>query len=159
MDDQPHSQSKYRVSQEVTRFEVVGDTHGRMCIFDLLPLQVSQSAPPPLPSWEIPCSPQPTVPPTISQQLSQGAISAISASSSIEDVQLWLTGHHFSTYLTLFGNYSGADLLRLSRRDLVELCGPADGIRLFNSLRSRTLCTVYVCLEDKSGTVPLSLCL
>lgn len=72
--------------------------------------------------------------------------------SSIEEVHHWLALHQFSSYLTLFASYSGADLLRLNRRDLVELCGPADGIRLFNALRSRTLCTVYVCLEGKTGT-------
>ena len=33
----------------------------------------------------------------------------------------------------------------------MELCGPADGIRLFNALRSRSLRTVYVCLGDKTG--------
>lgn len=54
-------------------------------------------------------------------------------------------------HLSMFANYSGADLLRLSRHDLVELCGPADGIRLFNALHSQALRTVYVCLETKTG--------
>lgn len=31
----------------------------------------------------------------------------------------------------------GADLLKLTREDLVQICGPADGIRLFNALKSR----------------------
>lgn len=75
--------------------------------------------------------------------------------SSIEEAHHWLASHHFSAYLSIFASYSGADLLRLSRRDLVELCGPADGIRLFNALRSRTLRTLYVCLEDKSGDLVL----
>ena len=71
--------------------------------------------------------------------------------SSIKEAHHWLAAHYFSSYLSLFASYNGADLLRLSRRDLVELCGPADGIRLFNALRSRTLRTVYVCLEGKTG--------
>lgn len=76
--------------------------------------------------------------------------------SSIQEARCWLTSHHFSAYLSIFASYSGADLLRLSRRDLVELCGPGDGIRLFNALRSRTLRTLYVCLADESGDPVLS---
>lgn len=32
---------------------------------------------------------------------------------------------------------TGSDLLKLTRDDLVQICGPADGIRLFNALKSR----------------------
>lgn len=32
---------------------------------------------------------------------------------------------------------AGADLLRMSREDLIQICGPADGIRLFNTLKGR----------------------
>lgn len=32
---------------------------------------------------------------------------------------------------------AGSDLLKLTRDDLVQICGPADGIRLFNALKSR----------------------
>ncbi len=31
----------------------------------------------------------------------------------------------------------GTDFLRLSRKDLMDICGPADGIRLFNALHSQ----------------------
>ena len=31
----------------------------------------------------------------------------------------------------------GSDFLRLSRKDLMDICGPADGIRLFNALHSQ----------------------
>lgn len=31
----------------------------------------------------------------------------------------------------------GADLLKMSRDDLVQICGPADGIRLFNAIKGR----------------------
>ena len=77
----------------------------------------------------------------------------LSVLSSVEEARHWLSSHNFSSYLSLFASYSGADLLRLSRRDLVELCGAADGIRLYNALRSRTLRTVYVCIEDQTGTL------
>ena len=32
---------------------------------------------------------------------------------------------------------SGADLLRLTRDDLIQICGLADGIRLNNALQSK----------------------
>lgn len=31
----------------------------------------------------------------------------------------------------------GADILRLSREDLIQICGLANGIRLYNALHSR----------------------
>ena len=31
----------------------------------------------------------------------------------------------------------GTDFLRLSRKDLMDICGPADGIRMFNALHSQ----------------------
>lgn len=32
---------------------------------------------------------------------------------------------------------TGADILRMSREDLIQICGPADGIRLFNTMKGR----------------------
>lgn len=32
---------------------------------------------------------------------------------------------------------AGGDLLRMSREDLIQICGPADGIRLFNTMKGR----------------------
>lgn len=74
--------------------------------------------------------------------------------SSMQQTRDWLVENRFSAYLSLFVNYVGADLLRLSRRDLVELCGAADGIRLYNSLRSRTVRTIYISLESQRGLLP-----
>jgi len=31
----------------------------------------------------------------------------------------------------------GSDLLRLCREDLIQICGTADGIRLYNSLQAK----------------------
>ena len=33
--------------------------------------------------------------------------------------------------------FSGVDLLRLTREDLIQICGLADGIRLNNALQSK----------------------
>ncbi|GCC36091.1 hypothetical protein chiPu_0014583 [Chiloscyllium punctatum] len=49
---------------------------------------------------------------------------------------------------------SGADLLKLSRDDIIQICGPADGIRLFNTLRLRSIrprLTIYMCQEPTQG--------
>ena len=63
---------------------------------------------------------------------------ALTASSSELEAQQWLADHRFGTFLSLFSSYCGADLLRLSRKDLMDLCGPADGIRLYNTIHSRS---------------------
>ncbi|KAG7457824.1 hypothetical protein MATL_G00231440 [Megalops atlanticus] len=79
-------------------------------------------------------------------------------STSVQDVQQWLHKNRFSSYSRLFTHFSGSDLLKLTREDLVQICGPADGIRLFNALKSRSVrprLTVYVCQEPphpKSST-------
>uniref|UniRef100_A0A672FEJ3 Transcription factor CP2 n=1 Tax=Salarias fasciatus TaxID=181472 RepID=A0A672FEJ3_SALFA len=49
---------------------------------------------------------------------------------------------------------SGADLLKLTREDVIQICGPADGIRLFNALKGRVVrprLTIYVCQESQQA--------
>ncbi|XP_053118477.1 upstream-binding protein 1 isoform X6 [Hemicordylus capensis] len=78
-------------------------------------------------------------------------------SATIQETQQWLLKHRFSTYTRLFSNFSGADLLKLTREDLVQICGPADGIRLYNALKSRSVrprLTIYVC-QEQSRSVQL----
>lgn len=41
-----------------------------------------------------------------------------------------------------FTFFAGADLLRLSREDLIQICGLADGIRLDNALQARYVASV-----------------
>ncbi|XP_056271542.1 upstream-binding protein 1 isoform X2 [Pseudoliparis swirei] len=75
----------------------------------------------------------------------------LSPTASIQDAQKWLLKNRFSSYTRLFSHFSGSDLLKLTRDDLVQICGPADGIRLFNALKSRSVrprLTVYVCQES-----------
>uniref|UniRef100_A0ACB8G165 Uncharacterized protein n=1 Tax=Sphaerodactylus townsendi TaxID=933632 RepID=A0ACB8G165_9SAUR len=48
----------------------------------------------------------------------------------------------------------GADLLKMSKEDFVQICGPADGIRLFNAIKGRNVrpkMTVYVCQEPEQN--------
>uniref|UniRef100_A0A3Q2XAD3 Upstream-binding protein 1 n=1 Tax=Haplochromis burtoni TaxID=8153 RepID=A0A3Q2XAD3_HAPBU len=79
------------------------------------------------------------------------SVCQLSPTASIQDTQKWLLKNRFSSYTRLFSNFSGSDLLKLTRDDLVQICGPADGIRLFNALKSRSVrprLTVYVCKES-----------
>ncbi|MGH0122912.1 UNVERIFIED_CONTAM: hypothetical protein FKN15_018579 [Acipenser sinensis] len=44
------------------------------------------------------------------------------------------------------------DLLKLTREDVIQICGPADGIRLFNAVKGRVVrprLTIYVCQESQ----------
>ncbi|XP_061598563.1 upstream-binding protein 1 isoform X2 [Cololabis saira] len=82
---------------------------------------------------------------------SLGNSEQLSPTASIQDTQKWLVKNRFSSYARLFTHFSGSDLLKLTRDDLVQICGPADGIRLFNALKSRSVrprLTVYVCQES-----------
>nr|XP_051702254.1 alpha-globin transcription factor CP2 isoform X1 [Oryctolagus cuniculus] len=68
-----------------------------------------------------------------------------------QEAQQWLHRNRFSTFSRLFTNFSGADLLKLTRDDVIQICGPADGIRLFNALKGRMVrprLTIYVCQES-----------
>ncbi|XP_030065463.1 transcription factor CP2-like protein 1 [Microcaecilia unicolor] len=75
-------------------------------------------------------------------------------SASIQDVQQWLQRNRFSQFCRLFSNFSGADLLKMSKEDFVQVCGPADGIRLFNAIKGRHVrprLIIYVCQESEQS--------
>uniref|UniRef100_A0A8C1EKP1 Upstream-binding protein 1 n=1 Tax=Cyprinus carpio carpio TaxID=630221 RepID=A0A8C1EKP1_CYPCA len=81
-----------------------------------------------------------------------------SPTASIQDTQKWLLKNRFNSYSRIFTHFSGSDLLKLTREDLVQICGAADGIRLYNALKSRAVCprlTVYVSLEPSQSASPL----
>uniref|UniRef100_UPI00398EEDC5 transcription factor CP2-like protein 1 n=1 Tax=Pristiophorus japonicus TaxID=55135 RepID=UPI00398EEDC5 len=70
--------------------------------------------------------------------------------ASNQDALHWLHRNRFSAFCQLFVNFSGADLLKMSKEDLIQICGPADGIRLFNAIKGRNVrpkLTIYVCQE------------
>uniref|UniRef100_A0A4W5M790 Upstream binding protein 1 n=1 Tax=Hucho hucho TaxID=62062 RepID=A0A4W5M790_9TELE len=74
----------------------------------------------------------------------------LSPTATIKEAQKWLVKNRFNTYARLFSHFSGCDLMKLTRDDLVQICGAADGIRLFYTLRSRSVrprLTIYVCQE------------
>ncbi|XP_041104263.1 transcription factor CP2-like isoform X2 [Polyodon spathula] len=82
--------------------------------------------------------------------LANVAIEQIGPTASIQEAQQWLHKNRFSAFAQILSNFSGSDLLKLTREDLVQICGPANGIRLFNSLKLRSVrprLTIYVCQE------------
>ncbi|KAI4871858.1 hypothetical protein NFI96_016406 [Prochilodus magdalenae] len=100
----------------------------------------------------------------VSMETSQRVLSftfsskSLSPTASMQDVQQWLHKNRFNSYSRLFTHFSGSDLLKLTREDLVQICGPADGIRLYNALKSRAVrprLTLYICQEVSHGESPL----
>ncbi|XP_022114260.1 transcription factor CP2 isoform X2 [Pieris rapae] len=77
----------------------------------------------------------------------------LSKEASSADTQAWLTRHRFAQHAATFSNFCGADLLRLSRDDIIQICGLADGIRLYNALHAKRIeprLTVYVCASGSN---------
>ncbi|XP_043910988.1 transcription factor CP2-like protein 1 isoform X1 [Protopterus annectens] len=96
-----------------------------------------------LPTPERVCS----SPTHLSNASAQTSGEALHAASTIHETQQWLLKNRFSNYCRMFSNFTAADLLKLSRDDVIQICGPADGIRLFNALKSRSVrprLTVYI---------------
>ena len=61
----------------------------------------------------------------------------LNAEANAQQTAQWLQSNRFSSLVRTFNRFSGADLLRLSRDDLIQICGLADGIRLFNALHAK----------------------
>ncbi|KAM8965101.1 alpha-globin transcription factor CP2-like [Sarcophilus harrisii] len=64
------------------------------------------------------------------------------------EAQQWLQRNRFSAFSRLLRNFSGSDLLKLTKHDFIQICGPADGIRFFNTIKGRLVrprLTIYLC--------------
>lgn len=75
---------------------------------------------------------------TTNKQSSRG-FGIITASSDCHEVAAWFLANRFVVYSKTFNNFCGSDLLRLSKNDLIEICGLIDGIRLYNSLHNQPI--------------------
>ncbi|XP_050034223.1 transcription factor CP2-like protein 1 isoform X1 [Dermacentor andersoni] len=87
-----------------------------------------------------------------SPQNYQSPSSQLSSEASASETSHWLQQNRFANFTRTFASFSGADILRLTRDDLIQICGLADGIRLFNALHSKTIrprLTAYVCLPTE----------
>uniref|UniRef100_A0A8D0AF07 Transcription factor CP2-like 1 n=1 Tax=Sander lucioperca TaxID=283035 RepID=A0A8D0AF07_SANLU len=99
------------------------------------------------------CSPWPDALTVTSHSSSSTPSPHLLPSTPPQDAQQWLHRHRFSPFSRLFCSFSGADLLRMSREDLIQICGPADGIRLYNTMKGRCIqprLTIYVCQQQAS---------
>ncbi|KAL1117330.1 hypothetical protein AAG570_004656 [Ranatra chinensis] len=79
-----------------------------------------------------------------------GNATTVGAGWSPQEVARWLQANRLGSHVPTFGGYCGADLLRLSRESLVQLCGLPDGIRMYNTLHARAIAprlTLYVCFD------------
>ncbi|XP_046985368.1 transcription factor CP2 isoform X1 [Schistocerca americana] len=77
----------------------------------------------------------------------------LASEATAQQAAQWLQANRFGSYLHTFANFSGADILRLSRNDLIQICGVPDGIRLFNALHSKSIApclTVYLCVGQNT---------
>lgn len=88
-----------------------------------------------------PPTPQQTIIDTDEYNNSSGAFIATTLNISKEATPIilaqWLNMHRLGQYVPTFSQFSGADLLRMSKEDLVQICGLADGIRMYNTLHSK----------------------
>lgn len=74
----------------------------------------------------------------------------ITINSNCVEVISWFASNRFGSLAKTFNNFSGADLLRLSKTELIEICGLIEGIRLYNSLHNQPIKprrVLYICLE------------
>lgn len=68
-------------------------------------------------------------------------------------VQDWLIANRFCHLLHLFNNYTSNDILRLSKEDLISLCGAPDGIRCFNlahNIQIKPKLTIFVTFQSQN---------
>lgn len=66
-----------------------------------------------------------------------GNSSAISKETSPIALAHWLTANRLGQHTSTFAHFTGADVLRMSKDDLIQICGLADGIRMYNTLHSK----------------------
>lgn len=78
----------------------------------------------------------------------------LSPDANAAQTTTWLRASRFNAFESTFASFSASDILRLSRDDLIQICGLADGIRLFNALHSKAptpKLTLYFSLEDNGS--------
>ena len=69
-------------------------------------------------------------------------------------VHEWLFTNRFSQLLHLFSNYGSNDILRLSKDDLIKLCGAPDGIRCYNlahNIQIKSKLTIFVTFQNSQS--------
>ncbi|KAG5676766.1 hypothetical protein PVAND_006575 [Polypedilum vanderplanki] len=78
---------------------------------------------------------------------------SITKDSSPQQLAQWLLFHRLGAYSNIFSSFSGCDLLRLAKEDLIQICGLADGIRMYNILHAKAIkprLTIFVSVEGNN---------
>jgi len=68
-------------------------------------------------------------------------------------VQEWLVDNRFGHLVPIFIHYTSNDILRLTKEDMINLCGASDGIRCFNvahNIQVRPKLTIFVKFKERS---------
>lgn len=84
----------------------------------------------------------------------------ITINSNCSEVVSWLNVNRFGVLIKTFNNFSGSDLLRLSKTELIEICGLIDGIRLYNNLHNQPIKprrVIYICHKSSDIFIPIYL--
>ncbi|CAB4030407.1 Hypothetical predicted protein [Paramuricea clavata] len=96
-------------------------------------------------------SPQSYYSPVSSTPLTLSVPERITKDSTVDETRAWLADNRFHAILPQLNNYTGADVLRLSKKDKILIAGNAEGIRLHNLIQTRAakpVLTMYVCVES-----------
>ncbi|KZC07121.1 Upstream-binding protein 1 [Dufourea novaeangliae] len=81
-------------------------------------------------------------------------LAQLSPDANATQMSTWLRAGRFGAFESTFASFSASDILRLSRDDLIQICGLVDGIRLFNALHSKApgpKLTLYFSMEDNGS--------
>ncbi|XP_072927488.1 transcription factor CP2-like protein 1 isoform X2 [Hemitrygon akajei] len=141
----PQERSKYQLAYEATVLTECSPWPDTLPCSSRIPTRspsYSPTSPVPINSTERSYSP----PTHQGDRAGQNTVEHLSPNLTIQETQQWLHLHRFTTFC--------ADLLQLSRDDIIQICGPADGIRLYNALRLRSVrprLTIYMCQEPQQG--------
>ena len=87
-----------------------------------------------------------------------GPMNCLTAGSSVEAVVAWLTRNRFGAHLGSLRNFNGRDMLRLTREEMVTLCGGSlgDGVRMYNELHLAPVAPVATFYLAPKNTVEYS---
>ncbi|XP_032672136.1 transcription factor CP2-like protein 1 isoform X3 [Odontomachus brunneus] len=89
-----------------------------------------------------------------SMKTSTPCLTELPPDANAKQTTAWLRASRFNAFESTFASFSASDILRLSREDLIQICGVADGIRLFNTLHSKAptpKLTLYFSLEGNGS--------
>lgn len=89
-----------------------------------------------------------------------GQSPVITMNSNCAEVMSWFSSNRFINLTKTFNNFSGSDLLRLTKTEMIEICGLIEGIRLYNNLHNHPIKpkrVLYVCQKNDDIFHPLYL--